>query len=202
MIQALPYRRRPRTDSAPTAQVVLTLFLTNVLRKSDCALRYDLCQGGTFMANARTRYDTICEYLVRTHEASTGYLYGKPCAMIKGHAFIVYCFDGVAFRLRGRVRLQASALQGARYWDPLGRDVPSMEWIFIPLPHFLRWDRFALESARLGKEGFGGREAIRGTTSAEPAMPDPAERSVRRLTPSFSLSKLWSLVPVFGKSER
>lgn len=153
------------------------------------------------MANARTRYDTICDYLARSHEASKGYLYGKPCAMLKGHAFIVYCFDGMAFRLRGRVRLQASALPGARYWDPLGRDSPSMEWIFVPEVHFLRWDRFAVESARLGKEGFG-RDAVRGSNVPEPEQVDPAERSVRRLTPSFSLSKLWSLVPLFGKSER
>jgi hypothetical protein len=153
------------------------------------------------MANARTRFDTICDYLRRTHDASIGYLYGKPCAMIKGHAFIVYCYDGVAFRLRGRVRLQASALPGTRYWDPLGRDVPSMEWIFVPEVHFLRWDRLALESARIGKEGFG-REAVRGVPTAEPQPADPAERSVRKLTPTFSLSRLWSLVPVFGKTER
>lgn len=175
--------------------------LAGELKKWTPGLRYDPSQGETNMANARTRYDTICDYLARTHEASKGYLYGKPCAMLKGHAFIVYCFDGVAFRLRGRVRLQASALPGSRYWDPLGRDMPSMEWIFVPEAHFLRWDRLALESARLGKEGFG-RDAVRGTPTPEPEMADPAERSVRRLTPSFSLSKLWSLVPVFGRSER
>lgn len=154
------------------------------------------------MANARTRFDNICEYLVRTHEASLGQLYGKPCAMIRGHAFIVYCFDGMAFRLRGRVRLQASAQPGARYWDPLGRDVPSMDWIYVPEVHFLRWDRYALESARFGKEGFGGREAVRSTAPPEPALPNPAERSVRRLVPNFSFSKLWSLMPMVGKSER
>lgn len=154
------------------------------------------------MANARTRYDTICDYLVRTHEASVGYLYGKPCALIKGHAFIVYCFEGVAFRLRGRVRLQATALPGARYWDPLGRNMPSMEWILVPESHFLRWDRLALESARLGKDGFGGRDAVRGTPMAEPELVDPAERSVRKVASSFSFSKLWALVPIFGRSEQ
>jgi hypothetical protein len=180
----------------PTAEIA-----SREVTNSTAALRYDLPRGETAMANARTRYDTICDYLVRTHEATVGYLYGKPCAMIRGHAFIVYCFDGVAFRMRGRVRLQASALSGARYWDPLGRDLPSLEWIFVPEAHFLRWDRFALESARLGKEGFG-RDAVRGIATPEPAALDPAERSVRKLTPTFSLSKLWSLVPVFGKSER
>ncbi|MFO1495236.1 MAG: hypothetical protein U1F26_11325 [Lysobacterales bacterium] len=153
------------------------------------------------MANARTRYDTICEYLVRTHEATLGQLYGKPCALIRGHAFIVYCFEGVAFRLRGRVRLQASALPGARYWDPLGRDIPSMDWILVPEAHFLRWDRFALESARVSKEGIGIRDLPRSSAPPEPAIADPAQRSVRKLVPSFSLSKLWSLVPI-GRAER
>lgn len=153
------------------------------------------------MANARTRYDTICEYLVRTHDASLGQLYGKPCALIKGHAFIVYCFDGVAFRLRGRVRLQASALPGARYWDPLGRDIPSMDWILIPEVHFLRWDRFGLDAARFSKEGFSVRDLPRGSVTVEPPTANPAERSIRKLVPSFSLAKLWSLVPI-GRAER
>lgn len=154
------------------------------------------------MANARTRYDTICEYLARAHDASTGQLYGKPCALIRGHAFMVFCFDGMAFRLRGRLRLQASALPGSRYWDPLGRDVPSMEWVCIPEAHFLRWDRFALESAKLAKEGFSARDAlIKPTTPAEPAADDPSQRSVRKLIPTFSFAKLWSLVPMGRASQ-
>lgn len=153
------------------------------------------------MANARTRFDTICEYLARTHEASLGQLYGKPCAMIKGHAFIVYCFDGVAFRLSGRTRLQASALSGARYWDPLGRDVPNMDWIHVPEAHFMRWDRLALESARLGKDGFRGA-LLRSSAPEEQPISDPSQRSVRKLVPSFSFSKLWSLMPLVGRAER
>ena len=153
------------------------------------------------MANARTRFDTICEYLARTHDAALGQLYGKPCAMLKGHAFVVYCFDGVAFRLSGRVRLQASALPGARYWDPLGRDVPNMDWIHVPEVHFMRWDRFALESARLGKDGFKG-SLLKSSAPAEAPIEDPSQRSVRKLVPSFSFSKLWSLVPLIGRAER
>ncbi len=155
------------------------------------------------MANARTRYDTICDYLSRTHDASLGQLYGKPCALIKGHALIVFCFDGMAFRLRGRVRLQASALPGSRYWDPLGREVMNMDWIYVPEAHFLRWDRFALESARFAKEGFGARDSAlaRDIAPAE-GKPDPAERAIRRLVPTFSFAKLWSLVPMLGKTER
>jgi len=154
------------------------------------------------MANARTRYDTICDYLARTHEASTGQLYGKPCALIRGHAMIVFCFDGVAFRLRGRVRLQASALEGARYWDPLGRDLMNMDWIFVPEAHFLRWDRFALESARFAKEGFGSRDGAVGRDAPTvEEKSNPADRSIRRLVPSFSFAKLWALVPI-GKAER
>ncbi len=153
------------------------------------------------MANARTRFDTICEYLGRMHEASVGQLYGKPCVLIKGHAFLVFCFDGMAFRLRGRVRLQATTLEGARYWDPLGRDIPSMDWVLIPEQHFLRWDRFALDAARFAKEGFSVRDLPRGTVPVEAPATNPAERSLRRLVPSFNLSKLWALVPI-GRAER
>jgi hypothetical protein len=152
------------------------------------------------MANARTRYDTICDYLVRHHEARLGQLYGKPCALIQGHAFMVFCFDGTAFRLNGRLRLQASALPGARYWDPLGRKTPSMDWVHVPEAHFLRWDRFAIEAAKIAKQGFGPSNLGRPRVGEQsPPLADPAERSIRRLAPSFSLSRLWSLVPLVGK---
>lgn len=154
------------------------------------------------MANSRTRFDTIRDYMVRAHDAAPGHLYGKPCAMHLGHAFIAFCFDGMAFRLRGRVRLQALALKGAKYWDPIGRSDPQMDWIYVPEDHFLRWDRLAVEAYRCAKEGFGARAGISRAT-AEVASPDsnPEERTVRRLNPSGVMSKLWSLVPIFRKEE-
>lgn len=104
------------------------------------------------MANARTRFDTICEYLGRAHETATGTLFGKPCAMLRGRAFIAFHADGMGFKLHGRVRLQALAMADARFWDPMSAERPNPEWIWVPGQHFLRWDRLAVESYRQQKE--------------------------------------------------
>lgn len=137
------------------------------------------------MANARTRYDTILDYMVRRHEAVAGMLYGKPAALLHGEAFMAYHFDGMAFRLQGRARLKASTLAGAKYWDPRSGDTPSMNWISVPTAHFLRWDGFAIDAMHQIKDGLGKRPTTGaacvvalGRKHPEPARqdPDPATR--------------------------
>lgn len=138
------------------------------------------------MANARTRFDTICDYMVRSHGATAGSLYGKPCALVRGHAFLYFHQGWAAFKLRGRVRLQALALAGAKFWDPLGRDGPSMEWVIVPDAHFLRWDRFAVEAVKQVEKDAGGRRPEAGPAQGPPPLP-PA--SLRWLD---SIKTLWS----------
>ena len=123
------------------------------------------------MANARTRYDTILDYMVRRHDAVAGQLYGKPAALLHGEAFMVYHFDGLAFRLQGRARLKATTLPGAKYWDPKGGDVPSMAWVSIPTAHFLRWDGFAIDALHQLKDGVGRRPVAAPVVGPPPAPP-------------------------------
>ena len=75
--------------------------------------------------------------------------------------------EGMAFQLRGRVRLQASTLAGAKFWDPKGADIPSMNWITIPNAHFLRWDRYAVDAMHQLKEGVGTQAPPASTRWAE-----------------------------------
>ncbi len=128
------------------------------------------------MANARTRYDTICDYMVRSHGATSGNLYGKPCALLRGHAFLYFHQGWAAFKLRGRIRLQALALAGAKFWDPLGREGPSMEWVIVPDAHFLRWDRFAVEAVKLMEKEAGGRRPEAGPAQGPPPLPPASAR--------------------------
>ena len=123
------------------------------------------------MANARTRYDTILDYMVRRHEAVAGQLYGKPAALLHGEAFMAYHFDGMAFRLQGRARLKASTLAGAKYWDPRSGDLPSMNWISVPTAHFLRWDGFAIDAMHQIKDGVGKRPVAAPVVGPPPAPP-------------------------------
>ncbi|MEZ5442481.1 MAG: hypothetical protein R3F15_13470 [Lysobacterales bacterium] len=128
------------------------------------------------MANARTRFDTICEYMVRSHGASVANLYGKPCATVRGHAFLYFHQNFAAFKLRGRVRLQALALAGAKFWDPLGREGPSMEWVLVPDAHFLRWDRFAVEAVKQVEKESGGRRPEAGPAQGPAPLPPASMR--------------------------
>lgn len=105
------------------------------------------------MANARTRYDTIAEFMVRQHDATSTTLYGKPAVQVNGTPFLFYMLPGMAFRLQGRAREQALALPGASAWAPLGQPNERSPWVLVPVASFLRWDRLAIEAMRHALEG-------------------------------------------------
>lgn len=133
------------------------------------------------MANARTRFDTIRDYMVRSHSATSGTLYGKPCALLNGHAFIYFHQGSAAFLLKGRVRLQALAMPGARFWDPLGREGPSMDWIIVPDTHFLRWDRLAIEAVKSAHGLSTGRRPTAAPIAGPPQPPPAAKRWINSI---------------------
>jgi hypothetical protein len=159
------------------------------------------------MANSRSSFDNICEYLIRNHDnVAAGRVYGFPCAMQQGQPFIAMVADDMmGFKLHGRVRLQALALIGAKFWDPLNRtDEHSMDWIKVPAEHMVRWDRLAIEALRCSKEGrtqlavrasavANSQAAVKeGRTLAQPP------KAASRWTPSFIIDAIkkaanWSL---------
>lgn len=138
------------------------------------------------MANARTRFDTIREYMVRSHSATSGTLYGKPCALLNGHAFLYFHQDWAAFLLKGRVRLQALALPGARFWDPMGREGSSMDWVIVPDTHFLRWDRLAIEAVKVARKHGEGRRPTAGPVEGPPQPPPAAKRWINSIKSLFA----------------
>ena len=104
------------------------------------------------MANARSQFDMISVYLQQTHEAQAGLLYGKPCVMLNGNAFVAYQPDAMAFRLHGRTLVQTLALPGAHGWDPLRPESSTPGWVLVPGAHALRWSRLALEALRCARD--------------------------------------------------
>jgi hypothetical protein len=124
------------------------------------------------MANARTKFDFIADYMIRTHEAVQAPLFGKQALMLNGEPFLVFHADSMAFRLGGKQRLQASALAGAKYWSPLNPDVPNMDWVSVPIAHVARWDRLAVDALHQRQNNFGSRpraEPVKGPPPAPPA---------------------------------
>ena len=120
------------------------------------------------MANARTRYDTIAEFMTRQHDATSTTQYGKPAVQINGTAFLFYMLPGMAFRLQGRAREQALTLPGASAWAPLGQPTERSPWVLVPVASFLRWDRLAIEALRYAQEG-----NLASTPKAEPTQGPP-----------------------------
>jgi len=127
------------------------------------------------MANARDKFDFISGYLQRAHDVVQAPLFGKPALMLNGEPFVVFHFEGTAFRLRGRQRLQAMALAGAKFWSPINPDAPNMEWVSVPVAHFNRWDRLAIDALHQRQNQTGTRPV------AEPAKgpPPPPPASLR-----------------------
>ena len=153
------------------------------------------------MANARTRFDTILDYMVRRHDASAGWLYGKPAGLLNGQAFMAFHSEGMAFQLRGRVRLQASTLAGAKFWDPKGADIPSMNWITIPNAHFLRWDRYAVDAMHQLKEGVGTRP-VAAPVLGPPQAPPASTRWAENIQGLLAKIQALSLSPQAPRPER
>ena len=104
------------------------------------------------MANARTRYDTISGFMQRQYEAKATVLYNKPAVEIANTPFLFYMLPGMAFRLCGRVRESALILAGATLWAPYGEASGNSPWVLVPVVHFLRWDRLAIEAMRYATE--------------------------------------------------
>lgn len=152
------------------------------------------------MANARTRFDTIMEYMIRAHEVTGAPLFGRPSAMYRGEPFMVFHNDGMGFRLRGRSRLQALALAGTKFWDPLGRSTPNMEWVTVPVAHFLRWDRFAVDALHQVKAGPPGPVAAK--VEGPPPKPPAANRWADNIKTLLAKIETISLTPQPARAEK
>ncbi len=147
------------------------------------------------MANARTKFDFIAGYLARAHEVVQAPLFGKPALMLNGEPFVVFHFDGMAFRLSGRHRLQASSLAGARYWSPINPDVPNMDWVSVPIAHFNRWDRLAIDALHQRQNQVGARPQA-GPAQGPPPTPPASLRWADNIKALLAKIQNLSLVPV------
>lgn len=131
------------------------------------------------MTNVRSRFESICAYLGKAHEARTSEVRGRRCVGIAGATFMAVHGSGVGFRLHGRAFRQAVTLPGARPWHPIDPNRTAPGWVLVPSQHAWRWDRLAIDALRgarlVAAERFD-REAAVGidTTAAAVAPPSTA----------------------------
>jgi len=129
------------------------------------------------MANTRTKFDMIGEYLSRTQDGvETATLYRKPGLRRNMEPFALFHRDGMAFRLHGRTLVSALTLPGAQPFDPLTPDKPPPGWpgwVWVPPSQMIRWDRLSTEALRCLREA---NEKTRVSWKVpEPMPPAPPE---------------------------
>lgn len=70
-------------------------------------------------------------------------MFGKPCFKINGKAFICFFQQEMVFKLNGETHTAALSLEGARLFDPSGKNRPMKEWVQVPFTHQQEWSMLA-----------------------------------------------------------
>lgn len=129
------------------------------------------------MSNVRSRFESICAYLGKAHEARTSEVRGRRCVGIAGATFMAVHGSGVGFRLHGRAFRQAVTLPGARLWHPIDPNRTAPGWVLVPSQHAWRWDRLAIDALRGAQVAAAeriSREAAAGVEAPAAAEPPPS----------------------------
>lgn len=103
------------------------------------------------MANVRSRFDAIAEYLAKAHGARVFHVRSRLCLGIEGATFMAFHREGIGFRLDGRTFDYALNLIGARTWHPIDPNRVAPGWVFVPSVHAWRYERLAVESLRFAR---------------------------------------------------
>jgi hypothetical protein len=75
--------------------------------------------------------------------AEQSQMFGKPCFKINGKAFICFFQNEMVFKINGEVHTKALSLEGAKLFDPSGKNRPMKEWVQLPFMHKDKWMFFA-----------------------------------------------------------
>src|SRR5207237_995637 len=91
---------------------------------------------------------------LRTSFAYSSGVYGMPGLKLGTKIFAGLFGDDMVFKLGAGSKVHAGALklQGAKLWDPSGRDRPFKDWVQVPVVHAKRWGELA-EEALAGLNG-------------------------------------------------
>ncbi|WP_409340850.1 hypothetical protein [Paenibacillus sp. MBLB4367] len=92
------------------------------------------------------RFTAIGEEMRSAHQAEFGQMFGKKVLKHKGKAFAAFYRDEMVFKLKGVAHREALSKEGAKLWDPSGKNMPMKEWVQVGQPFIADWRELA-ESA-------------------------------------------------------
>jgi len=76
-------------------------------------------------------------------DVTVGSWFGKPCLKVGGKVFAVLHGGDLAFKLAGEAHEEALQIDGARLFDPRGKDQPMKQWVQVPEAQSPAWGRLA-----------------------------------------------------------
>ena len=92
------------------------------------------------MSLEQNKFESIGQQLEKTIQSK---LFGKPCFKINGKAFVCFFENEMVFKLNGDSHSEALSLDGAKLFDPSGKNRPMKEWVQVPFDYHEQWANFA-----------------------------------------------------------
>src|SRR2546426_4529729 len=102
--------------------------------------------------NPRARYDEIADDLLASNAGvELSQMMGMPCVKAGGKMVVGYERSGeMVFKLTDPTEHEkALRLDGAKLFDPSGKDKPFKEWVQVPFAHESQWPGLAETAIRL-----------------------------------------------------
>ena len=97
----------------------------------------------------RALFDQIASDLAVNYDGvTTGQIFGKACIKTHGKALAAFFQGDIALKLAGDDHQTALALEGARLWDPSGKQRPMKEWVQIPFACAEAWPDLAVQALK------------------------------------------------------
>lgn len=75
--------------------------------------------------------------------AEKSQLFGIPCFKINGKPFVSLFRNEMVFKLTGESLQEALSLDGARRFDPSGKNRLMKEWVQLPFDYVEQWETYA-----------------------------------------------------------
>ena len=94
------------------------------------------------MANAEKTFNSLIENSSDNSEVEKARMFSFDSITVRGKTFALLDGDSMVFKLSGKARAQALALDGAVLWNPFRHQ--KKEWVQIPFVYISDWEEYAV----------------------------------------------------------
>lgn len=93
------------------------------------------------MTEEQQYFESIIE---KTKEASVSNMFGKPCGKINKKAFVSFFENEMVFKVgRDSIEKLIKKYDGAKNFDPSGKNRPMKDWIQVPYDYKKDWPKLS-----------------------------------------------------------